>query len=274
MAIDNEALPTGYTARAMEPRDIKPVLRMIVQDDPDEADEAKHAFKETTQDHWVIEHNEQIVGMTGLLPADMANDVCWLSWTTLDDAHRGEALARGMLVMLAQLASEFEVRKLFVRLGTEDRPLTSSMPSGVDLGPYLDTGFVEEVRQEGFYTPNEDMITLGLHLMGGSGGGIASMAEGDARLARVQGIEEIEDTDGTFLLDWTFDEAAGSGMEEVEHLIGEAIGRGARLVVASAASDCEFAMNLFEAAGFYEAGRMLDYYEDGVDDVQYRLDTV
>jgi len=248
--------------------DIKPALRIITAHDRDDGEAAAESYLRSLAHQYALLTDEEVVGVTGGLPIEGTVDAWWLSWTYLDRAARGRGLGREMLGRMLDVLRRRRARKVF--LTTSDLRGRDGEPKyGAALRAYAAAGFEHEARHADFYTPGEAMLVMGKRLRAK----IERAIPHEPRGIRVVGADEIAETDDTYALDWRFtDDGPGDDAaalrSEVERLREDE----ARVVYLGLPTDARAANALAEAAGFTDDGRLLDFYDDGVDEVRWRVD--
>jgi ribosomal protein S18 acetylase RimI-like enzyme len=262
-------LPSGVDFRPMRPNDVSAVLEIIRLHDDDDYEEARETYRESLEGQFVLTKDGRVVGSTGAEYAEETDNNWWLSWTYLAAEFQGSGLGAVMLVKMLDQLREWEARKVFV--STSDYvDLQQGEVYRDALKAYQRLGFQEELRHKDYYERNEAQIALGLRLAPDPvGGGVHP--EPDMRAAVVLGFGEVPEAEDAAAVDWEFADT-GSPTQELEDLVQDAARQGARVVFASAPSDASRVMSLFKSAGFVEEGRLLDFYEDGIDDVHFRYD--
>lgn len=175
-----------------------------------------------------------------------------------------------MLVKMIEKLREWNARKVFV--STSDYvDLSRGQIYRDAMAAYQRLGFQEEVKNLNFYERNESRIVMGLRLAPEKK--LDKMPPPDTRGIEVFGITDIPETEDACMVDWEFiDDDDGATAEDIEHVINEAGRQRVRVLFTSCGSDAAEAISVFRSAGFMEEGRLVDFYEDGIDDVHLRYD--
>jgi ribosomal protein S18 acetylase RimI-like enzyme len=257
------------TFRPMQSKDVRSVLRIIAQVDEDDYDNAQETYRRGLRGHYVLTQNDEVIGVIGAQEAEGTDRTWWLSWTYLDEAHRGSGLGALLLEALFEQLEQWDARKIFVN--TSDYfDLEEGRVYEDALAAYQRVGFVEELRHRDYYDRDETLITLGLRLQPADEAAVAAPTH--QQLARPTGYDEISETEGAYYIDWQFSDDPAGGMQAWEATVREIAKRGGRVVFVGVAEDAEGVSRLIRQAGFKEAGRLTDFYEDGIDDIHFRYD--
>lgn len=267
--MSSPALPKGVDFRPMTRQDIGLVLDIIKAHDEDDFEEAQETYKHSLEGQYVLTVDNRVVGTTGAEEDEETDSTWWLSWTYLDEQRQGSGLGAVMLVKMIDLLREWKARKVFV-----------STSDYVDLGrgqiyrdamaAYQRLGFEQEVKNLNFYDRNESRVVMGLRLAPERK--LDRLPPPDTRGIEVFGIADIPETEDACMIEWEFTDDEGVTAQEIEDLIEDAGRQQARVLFTSCGSDAAEAINVFRSAGFMEEGRLVDFYEDGVDDVHLRYD--
>lgn len=263
------SLPSGVEFRAMQPRDVKTVLKIIKQHDEDDFEEARENYREGLEGQYVLALDNKVIGATGADDDEETERTWWLSWTYLDPSRQGTGLGAVMIVKMLDELRGWGARKVFV-----------STSDYVDMGrgeiyrdameAYKRLGFVEELRHANYYGRNESQIILGYRV--GPEPLNIPQRQPDRRSPALLGFDEIPETEGAFFIDWEFTDEGGSTIADVEELIADVEKSQGRTLFISGPSDAEELLTLLQTAGFVEEGRLNDFYEDGLDEVRLRYD--
>ena len=266
-------LPQDVSFRAMTHADIPAALKVIRQHSNEDAEAAQYSYKRSIRGQYVLHRSNRIIGVTGWRDIPEADRAYWLSWTYLDAHERGQGLGFGMLASVLEELRQRQARKLFVYtsdLRKEADGLSESLDVyGQALRVYQRIGFVEEFRHPDYYGPGESLIALGLRL---EERWVTDLAPHERRNAKLLGADEINETNDAYVIDWKFVSGAGARQEDLKRLVEKVHGWNGRVVFAGVASDALSVQSLFLGGGFKQEGRLADFFEDGVDDVHFRLD--
>ena len=86
-------------------------------------------------------------------------------------------------------------------------------------------------------------------------------------------VDEIPETNDAYWLAWELvSQGQGTKPQDFQRIFDEVRGWGGRTIYMAFPSDVANASTLVTAARFKTSGRLIDYYEDGIDEVHYRYD--
>ncbi len=260
-------LPHGCVIRHMQPNDVTRVIAIIDQHDDDDAAWAQQTYSESLDGHFVMTMRDEVVGVTGGTPIEGADRAYNVSWTYLDKKLIGQGYGRALIEHLMEYLRSLGARKVFV--STSDY-----MDNGRDVyrdarEAYRAAGFQEELRHANYYALGESMIVYGMRL---EPTGPASTEKNHNKIVLTD-IDEIPECDGAYWLAWELD-AEGTDMAKAHMIIDQVKDWDGRVIFLAFPSDVSEAYEFARNARFREGGRLLDYYEDGVDEIHYRLDLI
>ncbi len=267
-------LPEGVAVRQMQESDLEAVLELIEEIDEDDAEEAEYSYQHYGLDNqFVLTENEQVIGVTGYREASGTDNTCWLSWTYLAADRQGKGYGTRILDSLLEHLASNGVRKVFVSTSDyrddEDGDIYAAARK-----MYESVGFRQEVRHPDYYDEGETQFIYGLRLNKERND---EVVEEDTSIVSLEGIDEIDETDDAYFVDWKpkrmalFGGKRQFGREEVEEVVAHARECGARVLFVSFPSNMKSVVQPLTMAGFFEEGRLRDYYRDGVDEVHYRI---
>jgi RimJ/RimL family protein N-acetyltransferase len=264
-------LPEGIEFREMKGSDLDAVLEIIRNHDQDDSEYAEETYESSEmKGHYVLTERGKIIGVTGYSPIEETDNSYWLSWTYLAESVRGRGLAEGMLQELMERLGRQGARKLFVNTTDFSDP---------DLDPlhedskklYESLGFRLELSYKDYYTPGESRLTYARRL--GALYGLRPKVEPDPAGIELLEIFEIEETDGAYAIDWDYSENGGMfTTKDLESLASEAREDEARCMFVGFPSDLTQVPDVMKQSRFVECGRLVDFYQDGLDEIHYRLD--
>jgi predicted GNAT family acetyltransferase len=209
-------------------------------------------------------------GVTGVRYIPDTDRSYFLSWTYLDPEFRGQGLGTAMLEELLEILKERGVRKLFVNTSDLTDPQRGQIYKDA-IKTYETLGFRLELNYQDYYEPGESRLTFGRRI--GPLYAIRPSFDPDPVGVRLLGIEEIEETDDAYFVEWEFaEEGSMFTPQELEQLARQAREWEARCLFIGFPSNVPDVEQAVEAAGFSNCGRLIDLYEDGLDEVHYRLD--
>ena len=86
-------------------------------------------------------------------------------------------------------------------------------------------------------------------------------------------VDEIPETNDAYWLAWELvSQGQGTKPQDFQRIFDEVRVWGGRTIYMAFPSDVANASTLVTAARFKTSGRLIDYYEDGIDEVHYRYD--
>ncbi|MAE66424.1 MAG: hypothetical protein CMJ18_19320 [Phycisphaeraceae bacterium] len=259
-------LPDGIEFRLMQRGDMKSALAVIRQHSADDYEVAKDSYGDT-RGQYVLTEAGKVIGVTGGRMIPVTDRAYWLSWTYLDEAHRGQGLGRAMLDAMIEQFRSIHARKVFLSVSDQDQGMGNRGLYGKAMELYGQVGFAEELRHADYYDHGENMIAMGLRIDEEYD---AEPTDPEERLPRLLDVDEIVETDDAYFVEWEFDDGEGSSLEDVDRMIEQVRKWKGRVVFAGVAADALVAQDLFVAAGFVEDGHLADFYEDGIDEVRFR----
>jgi len=125
------------------------------------------------------------------------------------------------------------------------------------------------VRQPDFYAPGESMLVYGLRLVPREAREVPLQLDD----VKITDVDEIPETNNAYWLAWELvQNGNGTKPADFDRLYKEVKSWGGRAIYMAFPSDVANANAMVTAARFRIAGRLMDYYEDGVDQIHYRYD--
>jgi len=146
------------TLRPMYMSDLVHVIDIINSHDDDDAHAAETDYQESGFDNqYVLEHDGQVVGVSGYRMVEETDQTAWLSWTYLDKHHRGNGFGKQMVSEVIEHFSNNEGRKLFVKVSDYVCPDHGAIYERA-LSLYKTLGFKTEVTNKDFYDDKENQL--------------------------------------------------------------------------------------------------------------------
>lgn len=259
-------LPTGTEFRPMQQQDVRAAVAIVYDHDEDDAAWAQQTYQQSLAGQFVLTHKGKVIGVSGAVPLEGTDRTWSISWTYLDRTLIGQGYGRALLDSVLNWIRSQGGRKVFVN--------TSNYVDETDGDVYRDAreayraaGFSEELRHDHYYDRNESMICFGMRLIP------PGPTEDDANLGKIQlqDIDEIPECDGAYWLAWELraDETDAEGFQMIANQVKDWEGR---VIFMAFPSDVVNASEFTRKMRFREAGRLTDYFGDGVDEVHYRYD--
>jgi GNAT superfamily N-acetyltransferase len=260
--------------RKMELGDLRHVIRIIQEHDEDDGESAEKSYQDTGFDHqFVLECDENVVGVTGYKEIPSCDRSYWLSWTYLDQKYRGQGYGRQMVQELIDKLHASSARKLFVQMSDyEDADDGKIYEAALKL--YQSVGFELEVTSEDFYDEGESQLILGLVLEKSDDKEI-HIADEKACL-EFSDLIELAETEGAYTFGWTTKEkkslfSAKRNFTVLDLKIGlESVQEnGGRAVFLTFPSNLPLIHEPLQKAGFRLIGQLTDYYEQGLHELHF-----
>jgi ribosomal protein S18 acetylase RimI-like enzyme len=258
--------------RPMLEDDIDAVIALIESHDEDDAEDAQRFYREFNgcYGQFVLEQQGELIGVTGFEAPIGCDQSYWLSWTYIDARHTNRGLGRKMLTELFDyLQQQQGGRKLFVKVSDyvdeEDGPIYAAA-----LHLYESMGFSIEVKHEDFYDVGEAQIILGMWLQQEQESPTVTQQHVAIKFNE---IFEIGETEGSWSFGWHERKGGGSDapftVEDVQTGMDAVREESARCVFLSFPSNYAGIGDPLIESGFTQAGKLKDYYADGIDEVHY-----
>ncbi len=265
------ALPRNVELRPMTEEDVRPVLEIIRQHDEREFELAKEVYEEGgLEDQYVLKQDGAVKGVTGFEYIDGTDGSFWLTLTYVDRPLRGQGLINIIIEELLSVLREIGARKVFVN--TSD---LSDSRQGAKYSEerqcYESLGFKLELNYKDYYQPGEGRLTYARRV--GILYGSRPVFEPDTRGVKLLDVCEIGDSRGAYFVEWEYTDDEGIfGVDDVNTAMRRAKSQGARCVFIGFPSNLPEVDAILKGSGFRECGRLVDFYEDGIDEVHYRID--
>jgi ribosomal protein S18 acetylase RimI-like enzyme len=249
-------------------RDIPSALNIIRAYDEDDAEEAQESYGNGIADQYCFCENQAVIGVVGAKPIPDTDGSFGLSWTYLHPDHRRSGKGSRMLQWILEIMRERDGRKAFVQASDYSDPVAGDIYRDAR-DAYTQVGFVQELRQPDYYAPGESLLVYGLRLCEKEPVTVVLNLE-DIKLTDV---DEIPETNGAYWLAWELvPQGSGTKPQDFQRVYEQVREWGGRSIYMAFPSDVANASSLLTAARFKTAGRLIDYYEDGVDEVHYRYE--
>jgi len=263
-------LPQGVEFRPMTTSDVAAVLEIIRAHDEDDYETARLSFQEGgIADQYVLAQHAGPIGVTGYRPIEFTDRSYWLSWTYLDRMFRGQGLGEAMLEHVLAVLSEMDARKAFVNTSDLSDPVRGELYADA-MKCYEAAGFRLELKYQDYYTPGESRLTYGRRIAPLYGA--RPVFEPNPRGIVLVEVDEITETDDAYFIDWDYSEDGSMfHPQDLTDLIGQVREWEGRCIFVGFPSALNMVEEAFKAAGFFPCGRLVDFYEDGLDEVHYRL---
>jgi ribosomal protein S18 acetylase RimI-like enzyme len=247
--------------REMQSEDIDAVLSIIDSQDEDDAEEAESGYREIggVLDQYVLEHEGEVIGVTGFSKPPGCDETYWLSWTYVHDVYANKGHGRKMLIELIELIKQKGARKFFVKVSDyvddEDGAIYAAA-----LHLYQSLGFKIEITHKNYYDKGEAQIILGLRLKEKTN----EIAEAEDCPVTFNSVFEIAETDDAYSFGWHDEGEQAFTEDDVKIGLNQVKQDEGRVVFLSFPSTFTGIKETLLSAGFSNSGILDDYYEDGV----------
>lgn len=254
--------------RPMSERDIPRVLSIIAEYDEDDAYDAQETYEESIDHQYCLFDRNQVIGVIGAKPIENTLDSYGLSWTYLQRSDRRSGKGSQMLTWVIDIMRERGGRKAFVHASDYLDPEEGDVYFDAREA-YMRMGFSQELKHPDYYAPGESMLVYGMRLQ--QRGELNSNRILDD--IKITDVDEIPETNNAFWIAWELvPSGQGSTVADLERVFREVKSWGGRSIFMAFPSEVVKAAELLPSAKFRIAGRLMDYYEDGIDEVHYRYD--
>ena len=254
--------------RPMMASDVQTALHIIQDYDQDDAAEAHGTYQRGIESQFCLCENGAVIGVVGAKHIPDTDGSFGLSWTYLHRDHRRSGKGARMLNWMIEIMKEQDARKAFVHASDYMDPTEGDIYRDAR-ETYVQVGFTQEVRQPDYYALGESMLVYGLRLSPREVVNVILNLD-DIKLTDV---DEIPETNDAYWLAWELvSQGQGTKPQDFQRIFDEVRGWGGRTIYMAFPSDVANASTLVTAARFKTSGRLIDYYEDGIDEVHYRYD--
>ena len=254
--------------RPMTESDVPRVLSIITEYDEDDAYDAQETYEESVAHQFCLFDRGNLIGVVGAKPIENTLDAYGLSWTYLQRSERRSGKGSQMLTWIMEIIREQGGRKAFVHASDYHDPVEGDVYFDAREA-YLRMGFVQELKHADYYAPGESMLVYGMRLQ--QRGELNSNRILDDR--KITDVDEIPETNNAFWIAWELvSQGSGSTAADLERVCREVKSWGGRSIFMAFPSEVVKSFELLPAAKFRVAGRLMDYYEDGIDEIHYRYE--
>lgn len=254
--------------RPMHETDIPRVLAIIAEYDEDDAYDAQETYEESIDYQYCLVERNQVIGVIGAKPIPNTVDAFGLSWTYLQRTDRRSGKGTQMLNWIVEIMREQGGRKAFVHASDYHDPEEGDVYYDAREA-YMRMGFIQELKHPDYYAPGESMLVYGMRLQ--PRGELNSNRILDD--IKITDVDEIPETNNAFWIAWELaSPGQGSTVADFEKVFREVKSWGGRSLFMAFPSEVVKAAELLPSSKFRIAGRLMDYYEDGIDEVHYRHD--
>ncbi|MEZ6133524.1 MAG: hypothetical protein R3C53_01310 [Pirellulaceae bacterium] len=253
--------------REMSEADIGPCLQILAERDEDDAAAAEATFARDLLGYFVVGRGNRVYGVSGATPIDGTNASYVLGWTAVARDRSTEDVRKLIQEVVDRLQAAGG-RKIFAQVSDyidpDDGDIYAPMRRSL-----TEIGFAQEVRHRDYYDRQESQVIYSLRLRSPQPIDVIP----DRRGIRLTDIDEIAETDDAYWLSWELSEEADVlTREDFERVFDTVRQVSARCIFMAFPSGISAVSNLMQIAGFRFDGRLLDLYDDGVDELRFRYD--
>jgi len=216
---------------------------------------------------YALELDSRVIGVTGASLADGTDRTFGISWTYLERKFTGRGFGGLMLEKLIDAMRAQGGRKAFVNTSDYYDPEDGDVYRDAREA-YKSVGFVEEMRHANYYEKGEAQISYGMRLEPQEADPVR---EFNQKKIRLTDVDEIPECDGAYWLAWELDDE-GTDPSSFKMIAEQVAEWGGRVIFMAFPSDVEQAPSFMTSCRFRADGSLVDYYNDGTDELHYRFD--
>lgn len=264
-------LPKNMKLRPMRQDDIGSILGIIRQHDEEDFELAREVYGEGgLEDQYVLAEDEEAKGVTGFEYIDGTDNSYWLTRSFLYPQLQERGLAPSMIQELLGILFEMGARKVFVNT-SDSLDSMKAAKRREEIEWYESLGFRLELNYKDYYQAGESRFTYGRRV--GRLYVSRPTFEPDTRGLDLVDVSEIEETLGAYVIEWDYaDDAEMFSVNDLNKQIKRAERLDGRCIFIGFPSNLPHAAEVLNEAGFRQCGRLIDFYEDGIDEIHYRID--
>ena len=257
-------IAAGWELRPMTDRDVTAAVALLRTLDEDDADEAATMYDASLTGHFVLGGVGEVRGVTGAVYIENTDAAFSLGPTHVADDVDTVWLGR-MVRQLTDMLAEDGGRKLFAEISDYVDPEDGDIYR--DLRRSLaDLGFAEEGRIADYYAPGESQTMYGLPV----GQPDLEPRPAESIGIKLTDIDELEDADGAYWLNWEVDpEAEAIDASDFQKIVDQVRHWDGRLIVIGVPSTLPMADAMMRGCGMQFAARLIDLYDWGVDQIRF-----
>ena len=252
--------------RPMSQHDVDSALEIIEAHDEDDFECAVATYNRSLAGQYVLEHNSQVIGVTGANEIEGTDRSYVVSWTYLQRNFIGRGQGRVMMENLIERISTQGARKLFVSTSDYIDPEIGDIYRDAREA-YRAIGFSEELRHQDYYDHGETQLCYGLRIQHEFDEAPIELNE---KRIRLTDIDEIDECDGAYWLAWELDDE-GTEPQDFEMICEQVREWEGRVIFMAFPSDVALATEFMTRCRFRPDGTLQDYYQDGVHENHYRF---
>jgi hypothetical protein len=264
-------LPDNMELRPLTEAEVNAVLEIIRQSDEDDFELARESFAEgDLEGQYVLTEDGKVKGVTGFEYIDGTDNSYWLTRTYLDTQLRAQGFEPPTILELLNVLTQRGARKVFVN-SVYSAGSKKAARYSEERECYQSLAFTLELNYNDYFPAGESRLTYGRRV--GSLYAARPVFEPDTRGVELLGIAEIDETQGGYFVEWDYtDSGTIFGVEDLNNTTGKARSAKARYLFIGLPSNLPQVDEVLQEAGFRECGRLIDFYEDGIDEVHFRID--
>jgi GNAT superfamily N-acetyltransferase len=248
--------------------DLWPALEIIKDFDEDDYECARETIQNKgLDDLYALANEEEIIGITGFNLAVGSHTSYWLEWTYLAEKYKKQGLGKQMLEELFEILRQQDCRKLFVQLSDYNDPEDGEIYADA-LNFYKAMGFSEELVHHDYYEEGESQLIYSNVFQRPESS--STNPSSDTRSVVLHGVFEIDETEGTYAIDWDFSEKSKASELGMPDLIEDAKNQRARSLLVSFPSNVPSTASHLKDLGFNQSGMLSDYFDEAVHEIHFR----
>lgn len=261
--------------RPMYLGDLHRVLSIINDYDEDDCEAAEVDYQRDGLDgQFVLEQNDEIIGVTGYRLVPATDKTVWLSWTYICREESGKGHGKSMLDQLLNKLNTENVRKVFIKVSNYEDPDDGKIYERAHK-MYRSAGFELELTNNDFYDQGEDQLIYSKALSYQTNDDTLGEVTEERPVIRFNGLYEIAESDGAYTFSWVVEEKKklfgkrSFSVEDLKTGLVAVKSDGGRKVFLTFPSNLPLIHQPLQAAGFKFVGELKDYYENGVNEMHF-----
>ncbi|XZE54938.1 GNAT family N-acetyltransferase [Planctomycetaceae bacterium SH139] len=255
-----------FVFRPLRPSEVGDALEIILEHDEDDHEEAAKTYAAGLEGQFGLLRQDRLIGVTGAKPIPGTDRSYGVSWTYLARSMMGHGHGRFMLESLLEFLEQQDARMVYVQSSDYRDPERGEIYREAHAA-YRAVGFVEELRHLHYYEVDESLVVYSRRLQTSE---YVSVPPNESAIKLVD-IDEIPECDGAYWLAWELTDGEGT-TSDVQLIFDQVREWEGRVIFMAFPSDVSQTQEFVIRARFHPAGRLADYYEDGVDQLHFRHD--
>ncbi|MES9901362.1 MAG: GNAT family N-acetyltransferase [Sedimenticola sp.] len=257
--------------KPMSEVDIDVVIDVINSHDEDDAEDARNDFeRDGFENHWVIELDGVIVGISGYRQIPESYGSGWVSWTYVHDAYCGKGIGKKLFQYVIDHATAAGGQKLFIKVSNYvDEDGRSIYLAATKM--YESFGFECEIISKDFYDDGEDQYIYSKNLIPLQED---IQKQNEKPVIRFVDIFEIVGTNGAYSFNWEVQNKSlfqkrSFSVSDLQVGLDAVKECGGRVVYLTFLSNLPLVHLPLSDAGFKLVGQLKDYYEPGIHELHF-----